>query len=86
MPAEDYIVTIETESMNTERAAQHYGGGKEDPQKKYREQMEKMGKAPSQNKQGSYVKIPSKYSDKAKSGLTAKLSKGKNTQNFDLMD
>jgi hypothetical protein len=86
MPAEEYIVTIETESMNAERLAKNYGGGKDNAQKLYREQMEKMGKAPVENKQGTYIKIPAKYNDKAKSGLTAKLTRGKNTQNFDLTD
>jgi hypothetical protein len=84
----EYAVTIETESINQNRPKQVYGGGKnQEGQDAYRKKMQEQGKAPGITAaQGTYVKIPPKYSDESKSGLTVKLKNGKNDLNFDLAD
>ncbi|MFL5242269.1 MAG: hypothetical protein ACJ8FY_09190 [Gemmataceae bacterium] len=90
LPAGEMIVTIETESANKEgRPKATYGrgggsGGGED----YKARMQKMGKVPETAEAGTgeYVKIPSKYGVKDKSPLRANLTKGKNTNDFDLTD
>lgn len=94
MPAEEYVVIVETESINKNRPVPEYkprvpmGGGKEkmDPNA-YRKKMQEMGKMPGITEaQGTYVKIPSKYGEKKTSPLKIKLENGKNTYNPDLTD
>lgn len=97
MPAEEYIVTIETESINKDRPPPTYqprgpagmgkvGGVKMDADS-YRKKMQEMGKMPSVNEeQGKYVKIPAKYGDRKTSPLKAKLDNGSNKKDFDLTD
>jgi hypothetical protein len=100
LPAGDLVVTIETESANPNVKKQEYkggaggggmypggkapAGGAGDHKGPGAQNSPKPENAPQGG--GPYVKIPSKYSDKNKSGLTVKLSAGKNTQDFDLKD
>ena len=84
IPAGDGVVTIETESANKDKKQPVYGGGRGGPNGG-------MGAPPSGAEMGSasagdYVKIPAKFSDPKKSGLTAKVAKGSNKFNFDLKD
>jgi hypothetical protein len=103
IPAGDLAVTVETESANPELAKKTpdykggFGGGgdskygkggggkKQQPAKK----AAQTSPTPEGMKQGGgkYVKIPSKYSDPGKSGLSAKISAGKNDGlKFELTD
>jgi hypothetical protein len=90
MPAEEYIVTVETESINKDRPIPTYSGGGQNKgiqANDYREKMKKMGKMPGvTEEQGTYVKIPAKYNEKDKSGLKVKLDNGKNKKDIDLAD
>jgi hypothetical protein len=93
MPPEEYIVTIETESINPDRKTLIYqqpmGGGKNKmTADDYKKKMQEMGKFSGVTEaQGAYVKIPAKYGDKKSSPLkTKKLENGKNQLNFDLTD
>jgi hypothetical protein len=94
MPAEEYLVVIETESINPNRPAPTYqpkgmraeGGAKIDANS-YRKKMQEMGKMPGvTEEQGTYVKIPKKYSDPKTSPLKVKLEGRRNELNFDLED
>lgn len=85
----EYAVTIETESINKNRPKLVYGGGQNKTgQDEYRKKQQEMGKggAGITEGMGTYVKIPGKYSDKSKSGLTVKLKNGKNDLPFVLED
>jgi hypothetical protein len=79
----DYVVTVETESLNPNKKHAVYGGAQG---AKMTNQASPMppgvaGAGPS----GTYVPIPKKYGDPKKSGLTATLAKGKNDKvNFEL--
>lgn len=82
LPTGEFAVTIETESANPKRPTmEQYGGGKG---KNMTSPMPEGVGAPAAK--GGYVKIPSKYSDPKKSGLTVTLTSGKNTKDFDLAD
>jgi hypothetical protein len=92
VPAGDYVVTVETESANPKKPTMTYGqqggGAKKaggDPND-YRAKMMERNQVPTATEGGGYVKIPSKYSDKKKSGLQASLGGGSNTKDFDLTD
>lgn len=88
LPVGEYIVVIDTESLNPNKAKQDAGGmgGKnEKMQQMYREKMKQMGKG-GNPPQGTYVQIPKKYSDKKTSDLKAKLTSGKNVKDFELTD
>jgi hypothetical protein len=94
MPAEEYVVVIETESLNPNRKTPTYqpkgmrtkDGAKMDANS-YRKKMQEMGKMPAvSEEQGTFVQIPKKYSDKKTSPLKAKLESRKNEVNFDLTD
>jgi hypothetical protein len=84
LPSGEFAVSIETESANPNRSQKTYGGPKvknmqmTSPRPDYAES--------SQTAQGAYVKIPSKYADPQKSGLTVNLTSGKNIKDFDLTD
>jgi hypothetical protein len=55
----------------------------------YRDEMAKRGKgiAPVTSEDaGTYMKLPAKYRDRAKSDLRVNLTRGKNEKNFDLTD
>jgi hypothetical protein len=90
MPAEEMIVTIDTESANPDKPKQTYSqsGQGGSPSNEYEKMMrEKVPEAAAAAKtDGKYVKIPPQYADKAKSPLKVTLSKGKNPLNFDLKD
>ncbi|HBI43626.1 MAG TPA: hypothetical protein DDY78_12370 [Planctomycetales bacterium] len=81
-PSGDFTVTVDTESLNPDKKAQAYpgSGGKEMP-------SSIPANAPKATlPEGKYVKIPKKYSDPKESTLTAKLTSGKQTLNFELAD
>jgi hypothetical protein len=93
MPAEEMVVTVETESANPNQVKQTYapppmaGAGKAMGPDEYRKKMKEKG-APveASGNSGPYVKIPKKYAEKETSPLKATLTKGKNEFNFDLTD
>jgi len=89
IPVGDMQVTVDTEMANPEKekkAAEYKGGGGGGP--KYgkaggggvSKKAAPLSPRPdgASSAEGKYVKIPSKYSDPAKSGLTAKITAGKN--------
>jgi hypothetical protein len=78
LPAGEFQVAIETESANPKRASSG------PYQKMQGPRPEKASSA--EAAKGAYVKIPSKYADPKKSGLTVTLTSGKNTKDFDLTD
>ncbi|HEY7326436.1 MAG TPA: hypothetical protein VH592_02270, partial [Gemmataceae bacterium] len=77
LPAEEYVVVIETESINPDRPAKTYQprgmrtqGGKKIDANTYKQKMQEMGKMPGvKEEQGTYVKIPKQYGDKKTSPL-----------------
>jgi len=81
LPAEDMIVTIETESVKAASKPQEYGGGK----MKLSPGGDGAGNK-GKSVVGTYKKIPEKYGNKNRSGLKANLTPGSNTANFDLTD
>jgi hypothetical protein len=86
MPAEEMIVTVETESLNPNRPTQTYAG-RGNPADKQTEMMKERGFVKSSpGEGGNYKKIPPQYADKAKSPLKVTLAKGKKEYNFDLQD
>jgi hypothetical protein len=89
LPVGEYIVTIDTEFLNKNPAAAAKGPSKvEKAMQSYRDEMAKRrGVTPvSSEDLGTYVKIPEKYRDKAKSDLKVKLTRGKNKEDFNLTD
>ncbi|MHB1422488.1 MAG: hypothetical protein ACYC3I_04695 [Gemmataceae bacterium] len=87
LPSEEYIVTIDTEFLNKTAPTVYGQGGNKRNKDEYEKKMrEKMGKGPPEDKQGTYMKIPSKYSDKKTSTLRTTLIKGDNTYDVDLKD
>src|SRR5262249_52822285 len=79
----DYVVTVETESINPSKKEPVYGGapGAKMSNKSSPRPQDIAGSGAS----GTYVAIPKKYGDPKKSGLTATLAKGKNAKvNFEL--
>ena len=84
---------IETESANQGKP-QQYGGGRAGggAPKNLPEGMQGGGggmspmPAGANTAQGTYIKIPAKYADKDKSGLTVSLNKGQNQKDFELTD
>lgn len=81
VPAGEFTVAIETESANPDRAKKEYGNkGKmtSSPRPDYAQAAE--------TPKGAYVKIPDKYKDAKKSGLSVSLTNGKNTKDFELTD
>ncbi len=80
LPVGEMVVTIETESINPNKAkAEYKKGGKQGG-------MSPVGSGTGQLNTGNYVKIPEKYKKSDTSGLKATLKPGKNTQNFELKD
>ena len=85
-PIGEMTVTIETETLNPEtKNAKPYPGkamaGKDKMAEQFRPPPEGVTVAAP-----TYVKIPAKYADKTKSGLTMTLKPGKQTENFKLTD
>ena len=83
LPAGDMVVTIETESVAGKGQAQDSGEGNA---KKYRGSSSTPDEAKRKTANYEYTKIPERYSNKNRSGLTATLTSGRNTKNFDLTD
>jgi hypothetical protein len=73
-------VTIETESVNPNLKKQKYGGkgGSSPPPSNVQEK----GPATAEN----YVRIPNRYGNRASANLTATLTAGNNTKDWDLTD
>jgi hypothetical protein len=92
LPAEELIVTIETESANPKTSPQLYGprggkGKKEGGPGEYQQKMKERGAVPeASGDTGQYVRIPKKYADKKTSPLKRTLTAGKNELDFDLED
>ena len=89
LPAEEMVVTVETESANPKRPKPTYGPpGKKGPGgNDYRQKMMEKGAVPQDSgPTGNYVPIPKKYADKTTSPLKKTLTSGKNEFNFDLTD
>jgi hypothetical protein len=97
LPAGELLVSIETESVNpNKKKAPEFrpGFGMKTAGKKYKEDTsgykEKLtaqgAAAPTAPDPAAYTKIPAKYADPNTSGFTAALSRGRNTQDFNLTD
>jgi hypothetical protein len=92
LPTGEMVVTIETETANpnpTKAKAAPQGAAKRgDPTGDYQKKMQEMGKVPADaaTNAGPYVKIPPRYAVKAKSPLKVTVTKGKNTNDFDLTE
>jgi hypothetical protein len=91
LPAEEMIVTVETESLNPNVAKPTYGGGRgqqaaPDQQRAKMEELGRLPKSAAPANAGPYVKIPAKYATKDKSPLKVKLTSGSNVNDFDLTD
>lgn len=95
MPDGEMAVTINTESLNPAKKEKPrvYGEGKGGEGKPLPVPSpdfikSKLQKPPPDEPvtQPEYVKIPAKYSDKTKSGLTVTLSSGNQRRNFNLTD
>jgi len=88
LPAEEMVVTVETESANPKTPKPTYGqGGQKGGQNDYRQKMQEKGVVPeASGSSGTYVKIPKKYDDKKTSPLRATLTPGKNNLPFELKD
>jgi hypothetical protein len=80
LPAGAAKISIETESANPEKKKSVYAGSKD------KKMMSPVPEGAGGGASGQYVKIPAKYADKDKSGLTVTLTKGKQTQDFKLTD
>jgi len=88
LPAEEMVVTIDTEGVNPNKTKPAYGAGQGN-QPDMRGKMQEMGKIPGSAAPatgGKYVKIPAKYASKEKTPLKVTFTKGNNENNFDLTD
>jgi hypothetical protein len=79
IPTGEATVTVETESANPGHKQEKYKGGKG-------QQMSPMPKGFEGGHRGTYVKIPSQYTDVKKTPLTTSLQRGKQVRDFDLKD
>lgn len=86
LPAQEMVVTIDTESLNPNKPKAEYSKGKENPGDEYKKQMMKRGAVPDVADTSKYVAIPKKYADKKTSPLKKTLTGGKNTLDFELTD
>jgi hypothetical protein len=92
LPAQEMIVTVETESANPKQPKATYGPpmqkkGQEDPTNMYSKMMKQKGfGADAAPESGAYVPIPMKYADKEQSPLRINLTRGENKKDFDLTD
>jgi hypothetical protein len=90
MPAGDYTVTVETESIKRTENAPVYGGGRGGPAKGQEKQGRGgMSPAPPDRQGGAeekYVSIPPKYGKKESTTLKTTVGKGKNTYDPVLTD
>ena len=89
MLPEEMVVTIETESANPKVTTPSYTRNKNDknPMAEYDKMMREKGfKAATPTDASMYVPIPKNYAEKNTSPLKVTLTRGSNTQNFDLTD
>jgi hypothetical protein len=94
LPVGDMEVSVETESINPKKKKPEYTGGtggpKFGPRPSFKDKPAQASPAPEGitpvGSVGTYVRIPPKYADHKQSGLTATLSAGSNTKDFDLVD
>lgn len=90
MPAEEMVVTVETESANPKHVAPTYSQpgqkGGNSPTAEYDRMMREKGNAPIAGNPGEYVKIPQQYGDKSTSPLRQPLKNGKNELTITLTD
>jgi len=99
LPEGTLTVTIETESVNPNKSQPEYRSPGAGPAAMHRGPTAPPGapkggapkspipdSAPVTASPSTYVKIPAKYSDKTKSGLTITLKKGDQKHDFDLTD
>lgn len=93
--AGDMVVTVDTEILNPERKQQEYRGVAGGPKAKYGKAggagVVAKGKQNSPAPEGTvaagtYMKVPAKYSDPAKSDLKCTLKKGEQKLDFNLTD
>lgn len=85
LPVGDMVVTVETESINPNKKQAEYKGAKGRPGAAKGMEMSPMPKG-FQPGGGEYVKIPEKYADKNKSGLSVKLNSGTQVKDIALTD
>jgi hypothetical protein len=81
LPTGEFVVTIDNEFMNPEHKMKEYRGAKDKGQV--------MSPAPQgKNKagEGTYIKLPPKYTDKKTSPFHETINKGEQTKNFELTD
>jgi hypothetical protein len=96
IPDGDMVVTVETETINPERKQPEYRGAPSGAAKMYGKKGAGMGVVAKGQQMGpmpegtapvgTYVKIPAKYNDPAKSDLKCTLKKGDQKQDFNLTD
>ncbi len=87
LPAQEMVVTVETESLNpNNKPKANYGKGKGNSPDEYRKQMMKRGAAPDVVDTRKYVAIPKKYANKKTSPLKKTLTAGKNEFDVELTD
>jgi hypothetical protein len=84
-------VTVETESVNPNKNTPSYGAGRAgaqamDPSKMQGGAPSGVGGPSKEEQAARYVKIPGRYKESTSSGLTATLSAGKQTLDFNLTE
>ena len=84
----DFLVSIETESMNPKQSGPSYAQGVKGAPQMDPSKMQGAGGGPltAEQKAERYVQIPKKYSDPKNSGLTATIKPGNNSLDFPLKD
>jgi hypothetical protein len=84
VPAGDMTITVETESANpNKKKPSEYGGGRGGAQTvSPKPDNAGAGSSPA----GDYVKIPAKYADRKKSGLSYTVTNGKQKHDIELTD
>lgn len=83
LPVGDMPVTVETDSV---KAAAKATSGYVDPKTGQKAPSSPLVQQQDNAPKGEYVKIPAKYKDKTKSGLTVTLAPGRQVKDFDLKD
>jgi len=91
MPTGDMTVTVDTEALNPDKVIPTYGepgqpGQPGQPGAGGTMQPPPGVAAPPQKETGKYIKIPEKYNDPTKSGLTVNVTSTGTKKDFDLSD
>lgn len=91
LPVGTLTVTVETESHNPSKKAPNYGAAKGGGRaggggRPKMDQAKQMGAPDPKMLAERYRRIPEKYSDPKKSGLSVTLTAGPQTKDFDLTD